>query len=109
MRGQRVEGRFSIDSERESIISGTNSELVFTVGQYVQWWFYDEKKTVIDPVYDVGAASGGRWFNGLEFKLHDWIVFRPSDGWSITVVGILCRMLNDVDVRALIDNPDQVY
>ena len=64
MRGQRVEGRFSIDSERESIISGTNSELVFTVGQYVQWWFYDEKRTDIDPVYDVGAASGGRWFNG---------------------------------------------
>lgn len=64
MRGQRVEGRFSIDSERESIISGTNSELVFTVGQYIEWWFYDEKKTQLDDVYDVGSASGGRWYDG---------------------------------------------
>jgi co-chaperonin GroES (HSP10) len=58
---------------------------------------------------DAFVDDSGRWFNGLEFKLHDWIVFRPSDGWSITVDGILCRMLNDVDVRARIDNPDQVY
>lgn len=64
MRGQRVEGRFSIDSERESIIAGTNSELVYTVGQYIEWWFYDPERTVIDPVYDVGSASGGRYFDG---------------------------------------------
>ena len=64
MRGQRVEGRFSIDSERESIISGTNSELVFTVGQYIDWWFYDENRTNLDDLYDVGAARGGRWYDG---------------------------------------------
>ena len=25
------------------------------------------------------------WFDGESFNLDDWLVFRPSDGWQITV------------------------
>lgn len=50
-----------------------------------------------------------KWFGDLEFKEHDWIVFRPSDGWAITVNGVLCRMLEDVSVKMQIDHPDAVY
>ena len=50
----------------------------------------------------------GEWFSGLDIKEGDWIVFRPSDGWNITVNGTLCRMLDDMSVRARIENPDQV-
>lgn len=51
----------------------------------------------------------GEWFSGLEIKEGDWIVFRPSDGWNVTVNGVLCRMFDDVSVRARIAHPDQVW
>lgn len=51
----------------------------------------------------------GEWFSDLDIKEGDWIVFRPSDGWNITVNGTLCRMLDDMSVRARIAHPDQVW
>ena len=49
------------------------------------------------------------WFNGEKFNEHDWLVFRPSDGWSITVNGVLCRILADTQVKGRIATPDQVW
>jgi co-chaperonin GroES (HSP10) len=53
--------------------------------------------------------DGGKWFSGLDVNEGDWIVFRPSDGWNITVNGTLCRMLDDMSIRARISHPDQVW
>lgn len=53
--------------------------------------------------------SSGQWFDGLEINEEDWIVFRPSDGWSITVNNVLCRMIDDVNVKARVDQPDRVW
>jgi hypothetical protein len=65
MRGEIREGRFDIHHERESIISGTSKELVHTVGSEVEWWFFDQANTVIDPIYDVGSSTGtGRIWKG---------------------------------------------
>jgi hypothetical protein len=58
MRGENRQGRFSIPYEHQSIISGTSTELVHTVGTSVQWWIYDQGNSVIDPIYDVGSSSG---------------------------------------------------
>lgn len=53
--------------------------------------------------------ESGQWFNNSSFKLHDWLVFRPSDGWSVTVNGVLCRMMSDTQVKARISSPDEVW
>jgi co-chaperonin GroES (HSP10) len=53
--------------------------------------------------------NSGQWFSGLEIKEGDWIVFRPSDGWSITVNNVLCRMIDDVNIKGRIDQPDRVW
>ena len=53
--------------------------------------------------------DSGQWFGESSFSLHDWLVFRPSDGWSITVNGVLCRILADTQVKARINSPDQVW
>jgi co-chaperonin GroES (HSP10) len=50
-----------------------------------------------------------KWFSGINVKEGDWIVFRPSDGWNITINGTLCRMLDDMSIRARISHPDQVW
>lgn len=54
-------------------------------------------------------ANDEGWFDGVTFKLNDWIVFRPSDGWNITVNGVLCRMLSDTQVRGRTQHPDEVW
>lgn len=49
------------------------------------------------------------WFNGVDFSIGDWAVFRPSDGWTITVNNVLCRILDDINVRGRTDQPDRVW
>jgi hypothetical protein len=51
----------------------------------------------------------GKWFSGVEISQHDWLVFRPSDGWSITVNNVLCRIFEDVSIKGRVSDPDQVY
>lgn len=51
----------------------------------------------------------GQWFNGLNIEENDWIVFRPSDGWNITVNNVLCRIIDDVNIRGRVDQPDRVW
>jgi len=55
------------------------------------------------------VESDGKWFNGLKIKVGDWLVFRPSDGWNVTVNGVLCRMLDDASIKGRIPHPDNVY
>ncbi len=57
--------------------------------------------------FDVTADSP--WFRDVEIEDGDWVVFRPSDGWQVTVNGCLCRILEDTAVRGRIDNPDRVW
>ncbi len=54
-------------------------------------------------------ADDGEWFANTTFKDGEWVVFRPSDGWSIVVRGVLCRMIDDVNIRGRIQHPDQVW
>lgn len=55
-----------------------------------------------------------RWFIDQEMYDHDWVVFRPSDGWSLTLMSkdsngkmkkLLCRLLDDIHIMAKIDGP----
>jgi len=72
MRGENRQGRFSVPFEHSSIISGTTTELVHTVGTNVDWWIFDQANTIVDPIYDTGAASssGGRmWKTPLKIPV----------------------------------------
>jgi len=51
----------------------------------------------------------GVWFSEMDVSEGDWVVFRPNDGWSITVNNVLCRMIEDVNVKGRIDHPDRVW
>ena len=55
------------------------------------------------------TASSDEWFENVEVNPGDWLVFRPSDGWSINVNGVLCRIMSDVQVKGRIDGPDRVW
>ena len=49
------------------------------------------------------------WFKDVNISEWDWVVFRPSDGWSITINGVVCRILDDTNVRGTIPHPDLVW
>lgn len=50
-----------------------------------------------------------KWFKGVKIALHDWIVFRPAEGWQLTVNNVLCRIVDDVNVRGTIPHPDMIW
>ena len=49
------------------------------------------------------------WFNGITLDVNDWVIFRPSDGWGLTINGIMCRLLEDTVIRGRVSHPDQVF
>lgn len=53
--------------------------------------------------------DNSNWFVDVEVNINDWIIFRPADGWSITVNGVLCRILDDINIRGRVSHPDQVW
>lgn len=55
------------------------------------------------------TESEGKWFHGKTFKPGDWLIFRPSDGWPITINGVLCRMLHDDRFLGRVPHPDTVF
>jgi co-chaperonin GroES (HSP10) len=58
---------------------------------------------------EAAFADDGEWFSGVTFDLHQWVVFRPSDGWSITINNVLCRIIDDINIRGRVQHPDQVW
>lgn len=73
----------------------------------------DQYQSKVGLVLKKGPAAfegdDSLWFKDMNIELNDWIVFRPSDGWPITVNGVLCRMLDDTSVRGKIDVPDKIW
>jgi len=87
----------------------TKSGIYLTDGQRSE----DQYQSKIGLVLKKGPAAfegdDSLWFKDMNIELDDWIVFRPSDGWPITVNGVLCRMLDDTSVRGKIDVPDKIW
>jgi co-chaperonin GroES (HSP10) len=53
--------------------------------------------------------SRGEYFTQGGCDELDWVLFRASDGWPLKVNGVLCRLLDDVHIRATLDRPDRVW
>lgn len=58
---------------------------------------------------DAFKDASGKWFNGVSVAEGDWVYFRPSDGWQLTIHGALCRIIDDVDIRGKITAPDSIW
>jgi co-chaperonin GroES (HSP10) len=49
------------------------------------------------------------WFANMTINDKDWVVFRPSDGWGVVVNNVMCRMLDDTNIRGRVSRPDEVW
>jgi co-chaperonin GroES (HSP10) len=86
----------------------TKSGLILT-DAHVDEDRYQSKVGLLVKMGPRAFEQDGTWFDGLTFQEHDWLIFRPSDGWSITVNNVLCRIFDDVNIKGRVDNPDAVY
>lgn len=48
-------------------------------------------------------------FAGVTVKEGDWITYRASDGWQLTINSWHCRMLEDSHIRGRLSSPDLVW
>jgi hypothetical protein len=78
MRGGKLEGRFSIDYEAQSMYEGISEDLGGLVGMKVDWWKWSDEyllqnyTTVVDDIYDVSSSStstGRRWEDPIKFPV----------------------------------------
>jgi co-chaperonin GroES (HSP10) len=73
----------------------------------------DRHQSKVGLVVKMGSEAfddpNGNWFRGMDVKLHDWVVYRPSDGWTITVNNVLCRALKDTNIRGSVPHPDMIW
>lgn len=86
----------------------TKSGLILT-DDHVDEDRYQSKVGLLVKSGPQAFIDDGKWFSGVEISQHDWLVFRPSDGWSITVNNVLCRIFEDVSIKGRVSDPDQVY
>ena len=48
-------------------------------------------------------------FAGQNVNVGDWAVVRSSDGWKLNINGQLCHMVQDIQIRLTIPEPDVVF
>ena len=86
----------------------TKSGLILT-DSHVDEDKYQSKVGLLVKKGPKAFEQDGTWFEGMEFHEHDWLIFRPSDGWSITVNNVLCRIFDDINIKGRVQDPDAVY
>lgn len=58
---------------------------------------------------DQAFASDAKWQWPDDIGLGDWVFYKVSDGWAVTINRVKCRILEDVDVKGRVQHPDQVW
>ena len=70
---------------------------------------YQGKVGLVLKVADGAFVDGvDAKFHGKSVKPGDWIFYSVQDGWSLSVNGHHCRILEDVHVRGRLPNVDMV-
>lgn len=71
---------------------------------------YQGKAMLVVGMGPLAFDEGYRKNHGeVTASVGDWVVIRPSDGWPVTVNGVLCRMVADETIKMKIDRPDRVW
>lgn len=48
-------------------------------------------------------------FQGQNIEVGDWVLFRVSDGFSLNVNEVSCRLVEDIHIRGTVISPDIIY
>jgi co-chaperonin GroES (HSP10) len=48
-------------------------------------------------------------FAGQDVNPGDWVVLRSSDGWKLNINGVLCHVIQDVQIKMTVPEPDVAF
>lgn len=111
----RIGDTSGIEIFNNQILLGVYIRPEMTAGGIVIDTSEDEHQSKIGLILAMGNDAcedpTGKWFRGVKRKIAigDWILFRPSDAWPVTVNKQMCRMLDDVCVKGRVAHPDTIY
>jgi co-chaperonin GroES (HSP10) len=57
----------------------------------------------------VNVAEDPEWFGDTTLTEGMWVGFRASDGYSLIVNGVNCRILDDVRIQCTASHPDLIW
>lgn len=57
----------------------------------------------------VNPGADPEWFGDAKLEVGQWVGFRASDGLSLIVNGVNCRILEDVRVQCVASHPDLIW
>lgn len=57
----------------------------------------------------VNVGADPDWFGDIKLEVGAWAGFRASDGYSLIVNGVNCRILEDVRVQCTASHPDYIW
>jgi len=57
----------------------------------------------------VNVGADREWFGDTKLEVGAWAGFRASDGYSLIVNGVNCRILEDVRVQCIASHPDLIW
>lgn len=72
----------------------------------------DKHQGKIGLIVKIGPSAfvaDEKWSWPHDIGLDDWVYYRVSDGWAVTINGVPCRVLDDVDIKGRVPHPDQVW
>lgn len=72
----------------------------------------DEFQGKVGLVLKVGPSafkSDDEDFLGQNVEVGDWVVYRASDGWQLTIRDTACRILIDRNIRLRIKDPSDIF
>jgi len=87
----------------------TKSGIILTDDTIDQDRFQGKVGLVVKMGETACVDPSGNWFKGVKVNLGDWVVFRPSDGWSMAYNGQPCRLMDDLVIRGRVKHPDAIW
>jgi hypothetical protein len=78
-------------------------------GKYVDEDRFQSKVGLLVKAGPDAFKADGQWWDNVTINQNDWLVYRPSDGWNVTVNNVSCRMFVDTSIRGRVSHPDLVY
>lgn len=73
----------------------------------------DKYQSKVGLLIKMGASAfqddSNVWFQNIEIELHNWLFFKPTNSWSMTVNGILCRVIEDSLIEGRVQHPDEAW
>jgi co-chaperonin GroES (HSP10) len=87
----------------------TKSGIILTDDTIDQDRFQGKVGLVVKMGESACVDPSDNWFKGVKVELGDWVVFRPSDGWSMAFNGQPCRLMDDLVIRGRVKHPDMIW